>query len=83
MKIAFFGDVVGRPGREILSSRLPIIKQELGLDFVCVNGENSAGGFGITETIAKEIFDAGADCITPVSYTHLDVYKRQIFKCQR
>lgn len=64
MKIAFFGDVVGRPGREILSSRLPIIKQELGLDFVCVNGENSAGGFGITETIAKEIFDAGADCIT-------------------
>ena len=64
MKIAFFGDVVGRPGREILASRLPTIKQELGLDFVCVNGENSAGGFGITETIAKEIFDAGADCIT-------------------
>lgn len=64
MKVAFFGDVVGRPGREILSSRLPLVRAQLGLDFVCVNGENSAGGFGITQAIANEIFDAGADCIT-------------------
>jgi 2',3'-cyclic-nucleotide 2'-phosphodiesterase len=64
VKIAFFGDVVGRPGREILANNLQQIRQQLGLDFVCVNGENSAGGFGITEAIANEIFDAGADCIT-------------------
>lgn len=64
MRIAFFGDVVGKPGREILAARLPQIKAQLALDFVCVNGENSAGGFGITESVANEIFDAGADCIT-------------------
>jgi len=64
MKIAFFGDVVGRPGRDILAARLPALKEKLGLDFVCVNGENAAGGFGITESVANEIFDAGADCIT-------------------
>lgn len=64
LRIAFFGDTVGRPGREILSTRLNSIKQQLGLDFICVNGENAAGGFGITESIANEIFDSGADCIT-------------------
>ncbi len=64
MRIAFFGDVVGKSGREVLAARLPHIKSQLNLDFICVNGENSAGGFGITETVANEIFDAGADCIT-------------------
>lgn len=64
MRIAFFGDVVGRSGREILSSRLRNIRDNLKLDFVCINGENSAGGFGINEKVATELFDAGADCIT-------------------
>ncbi len=64
MRIAFFGDVVGRAGRDILSARLPSIKSQLALDFVCVNGENAAGGFGITQSVAEEIFNAGADCIT-------------------
>lgn len=64
MKIAFFGDVVGKPGRSALRTHLPQIKRQLGLDFVVVNAENAAGGFGLTEVIAKEMFEAGADCLT-------------------
>lgn len=64
MRIAFFGDVVGRPGREILVSRLQNVRDKLKLDFVAVNAENSAGGFGINEKVANELFDAGADCLT-------------------
>jgi metallophosphoesterase (TIGR00282 family) len=64
MRLAFFGDVVGRAGRAAIAEHLPRIKSGLGLDFVIVNGENAAGGFGITASTATEIFDAGADCIT-------------------
>ncbi len=64
MRFAFFGDVVGRSGRDGLSDHLPGLRRWLGLDFVVVNGENAAAGFGITENTAREIFEAGADCIT-------------------
>jgi len=64
MRLAFFGDVVGRAGRAAVSEHLPCVKSELQLDFVVVNGENAAGGFGITSSTAQELFDAGADCIT-------------------
>lgn len=64
MKIAYFGDVVGRPGRQAVLDHLPGLKAELGLDFVVVNGENAAGGFGLTGAIAEEFFAAGADCLT-------------------
>ena len=64
MRIAFFGDVVGRSGREGLADHLPGLRRELGLQFVVVNAENAAAGFGITENTAREIFDAGADCLT-------------------
>ncbi len=64
MRLAFFGDVVGRAGRAAVSEHLPRVKAELALDFVMVNGENAAGGFGITASTAQELFDAGADCIT-------------------
>jgi metallophosphoesterase (TIGR00282 family) len=64
MRLAFFGDVVGRSGRDGLSDHLPDVRRRLGLDFVVVNGENAAAGFGITESTANEIFAAGADCIT-------------------
>lgn len=64
MRLGFFGDVVGRAGRQAVAEHLPRVRQELGLDFVIVNGENAAGGFGITASTAQEIFDAGADCIT-------------------
>ncbi|MGB2573714.1 MAG: TIGR00282 family metallophosphoesterase [Henriciella sp.] len=64
MKIAFFGDVVGKPGRRAVLEHLPDVKARLGLDFVIVNAENAAGGFGLTEAIAEEFFAAGADCLT-------------------
>jgi len=64
MRILFVGDVVGRSGRTIVSERLPGLIRDWKLDFVAVNGENSAGGFGITEAIYNELIEAGADAIT-------------------
>jgi metallophosphoesterase (TIGR00282 family) len=62
--ILFIGDVVGRPGRRALRTLLPTLREELATDFVIVNGENSAGGFGITPKEAEELFKLGADVIT-------------------
>ena len=64
MRILFVGDVVGRSGRRALLDRLPALITQWRLDFVIVNGENAAGGFGITEAIYGEFVDAGADAIT-------------------
>lgn len=64
MRILLLGDIVGRSGRDALISELPGLKARLALDFVVVNGENAAGGFGITPQICDELFAAGADCIT-------------------
>jgi len=64
MRLAFFGDVVGRPGRQAVEDHLPNVRRDLKLDFVVVNGENAAGGFGLTARIAEEFFAAGADCLT-------------------
>jgi metallophosphoesterase (TIGR00282 family) len=64
MRFAFFGDVVGRSGREGLADHLPGLRKTLGLEFVVINAENAAAGFGITENTARELFDAGADCLT-------------------
>jgi hypothetical protein len=64
MRILFIGDVVGRSGRLIVMDRLPGLVTGWKLDLVVVNGENAAGGFGITETIYNELLDAGADAVT-------------------
>ena len=64
MRLAFFGDVVGRAGREGLADHLPMLRRRLGLEFVVVNAENAAAGFGITENTARALFEAGADCLT-------------------
>ena len=64
MRLAFFGDVIGRSGRDGLAEHLPGLRRRLGLEFVIVNAENAAAGFGITESTARELFDAGADCLT-------------------
>ncbi len=64
MRILFIGDVVGRSGRAIVLERLPGLIAQWKLDLVVVNGENAAGGFGITEAIYNELIDAGADAIT-------------------
>ena len=64
MRILFLGDVVGRPGRDALKQHLPGLRKSLSADFVVVNGENAAAGFGITRGVAEEIFAAGADVIS-------------------
>ena len=64
MRILFIGDVVGRSGRAIVADRLPALVRDWKLDLVIVNGENAAGGFGITEAIYHDLIDAGADAVT-------------------
>src|SRR3954462_7714176 len=64
MRFLFVGDVVGRSGRAAVTERLPGLKRAWKLDCIIVNGENAAGGFGITEPIYNEMIDAGADAIT-------------------
>ena len=64
MRILFIGDIVGRSGRAIVNERLPGLVNDWKLDLVVINGENAAGGFGITEAIYNELIDAGADAIT-------------------
>jgi 2',3'-cyclic-nucleotide 2'-phosphodiesterase len=64
MRILFIGDIVGRSGRNVVLDRLPALMSDWKLDFVALNGENAAGGFGITEVIYQELIDAGADVIT-------------------
>jgi 2',3'-cyclic-nucleotide 2'-phosphodiesterase len=64
MRILFVGDVIGRSGRVVVYERLPGLIRDWKLDLVVVNGENAAGGFGITEAIYRELIEAGADAIT-------------------
>ena len=64
MRIAIFGDLVGRSGRSALIERLAGLRKKLSLDFVVVNAENAAGGFGVTPRICEDLFDAGADVLT-------------------
>lgn len=64
MKLLFVGDIVGRPGRDLLRKHLRALAATHAVDLVIVNGENAAGGAGITRDNANEIFGAGADVIT-------------------
>ncbi len=64
MRILFCGDVVGRTGREVVTKNMPRLRRELSLDFVVVNGENAAHGFGITREICAEFYEAGCDVVT-------------------
>jgi 2',3'-cyclic-nucleotide 2'-phosphodiesterase len=77
MKILFVGDVVGGIGRRTLAALLPGLRERHGVDFAVVNGENAAGGVGITERTARQILDAGADAITlgNHAYRHTEVYE--------
>lgn len=63
MKFLYCGDIVGRSGREAVVARIPELRKSLGLDFVLVNGENAAAGFGITGKICEELYLAGVDAI--------------------
>src|ERR687887_250714 len=64
MRLLFLGDVVGRSGRRAVLDELPKLRKRYKLDFVAINGENAAGGFGITEAILEELLGAGADVVT-------------------
>jgi metallophosphoesterase (TIGR00282 family) len=68
--ILFVGDVVGRAGRRVLRGLLPGLREEFGLAFVVANGENAAGGIGITPKEADELFGAGVDVITLGNHTY-------------
>ncbi len=69
MRILFVGDVHGRPGRRILTARLPALRRLHGADLVIANGENAAGGSGINAAVAEELFAAGVDVITGGNHT--------------
>ncbi|HEX4862190.1 MAG TPA: TIGR00282 family metallophosphoesterase [Rhizomicrobium sp.] len=64
MRILFIGDIIGKPGRDVVAEELPRLRDTLRLDFVIANGENAAGGFGLTRATSNELFGAGVDCIT-------------------
>ena len=69
MRILFLGDILGRSGRTVVTEKLPELRRELKLDFVIANAENSAAGFGLTQKIAKSLFEAGVDVITGGNHT--------------
>jgi 2',3'-cyclic-nucleotide 2'-phosphodiesterase len=77
VKLIFVGDVVGGVGRRTLRSLLPGLREQHEPDFVVVNGENAAGGVGITEKTARELLGTGADAITlgNHAYRHREVYE--------
>ena len=129
MNLLFIGDIFGSPGRSFLKALLPELIQSRGINLTIANGENAAGGAGLTEAVAQELFSMGVDVITSgnhiwnqkeiyplidtedrilrpanyppgvpgrgsgiytagdgtaaVSYTHLDVYKRQAWPCSK
>ncbi|MGH7571164.1 MAG: TIGR00282 family metallophosphoesterase [Gemmatimonadota bacterium] len=78
MKILFVGDIFGRPGRRALQAGLTAARRELAPDFVIVNGENAAGGFGITSSIVDEILAEGVGVITSGNHVwdKREVYER-------
>jgi 2',3'-cyclic-nucleotide 2'-phosphodiesterase len=77
MKVLFIGDVVGSPGRQGLREAMPALRERHAPDLVIVNGENSAGGVGITPRTARDLFDSGADVITTGNhvYRHREAYE--------
>jgi len=77
VKVLFIGDVVGKPGREGLAAAMPELRERCSPDLVIVNAENSAGGVGVNEKSAKQLFEIGADALTlgNHAYRHKDVYE--------
>jgi hypothetical protein len=69
MKIAFIGDIVGRPGRYMLETHLKKLRTEFGIDFVIANYENASHGFGLTKKNAEELFKSGIDVMTGGNHT--------------
>jgi calcineurin-like phosphoesterase len=70
MRILFLGDVVGRPGREAVQRELRDLRAALDADLVVANGENAAGGLGLTPATARELFSAGVDLMTTGNHVY-------------
>ncbi len=64
MNLLFIGDIVGKPGRDVVAAQLPRLRESLKLDCVIANGENAAGGFGLTRAVAEDLFAVGVDVIS-------------------
>jgi len=64
MNLLFIGDIVGKPGRDVVAAQLPALRESLKLDCVIANGENAAGGFGLTRAVAEDLFSVGVDVIS-------------------
>ena len=64
MRVLMIGDVIGKPGRRAVKSLVPSLRREHGIDLVIANGENTAGGFGLTLDTAHELLDSGVDVLT-------------------
>jgi metallophosphoesterase (TIGR00282 family) len=69
MKVLLIGDIVGRAGRRAVRELLPDIKKDENIDFIIANGENAAGGFGITGKVAEELYGYGIDVLTMGNHT--------------
>jgi 2',3'-cyclic-nucleotide 2'-phosphodiesterase len=84
MRVLHIGDVVGSPGRRAVRETMPALRERHAPDLVVINGENSAGGMGITERTANDLFAAGADVITTGNhvYRHREAYEF-IDRCER
>lgn len=78
IRIMAFGDVVGKPGRMLLAETLPLLRKKFDVDFVMVNGENAAGGFGLTTETLNALLNAGADVVTSGNHIwkHREIYSR-------
>ena len=89
MKVLLCGDIVGRSGRDAIRRELPLLKKNKKLDFVLVNGENAANGFGITKKICEEFYSLGVDVITSGNHIwdqkdiieHIELDNRLIRPC--
>lgn len=69
VRIAFFGDIVGRPGRAAVKARFPLLREKLRLDAIIANAENAAGGIGMTRETLREVLGAGVDVVTGGNHT--------------
>ena len=76
MRLLLVGDVVGKPGRQIVTRAMPGLRIEEQLDLVVVNAENAAGGSGLTPAIYHELMSAGVDCVTMGDHIYR---RREIF----
>jgi metallophosphoesterase (TIGR00282 family) len=83
LRLLFLGDIVGRSGRVGVVEAIPNLRKSLALDFVIVNGENAAGGFGINEEICHALFTAGVDCITTGNHAFDQRDKIDIYDSER